>query len=51
MKLEQGGIELYGIGIATMVVRNLFCRHHVITDVAQLRTALFEIARAALLAA
>ena len=50
-RLEQGGIEIYGIGIATMVVRDLFRRHHVITDVAQLRTALFEIARAALLAA
>jgi cobaltochelatase CobT len=50
-RLEHGGLEIYGIGIATMVVRNLFRRHHVITDVAQLRTALFEIARAALLAA
>jgi len=38
-RLEQGGIEIYGIGIATMVVRT------------QLRTALFGIARAALLAA
>lgn len=50
-RLEHGGLEIYGVGIATMVVRNLFRRHHVITDVTQLRTALFEIARAALLAA
>lgn len=48
---ERGGIDVYGIGIATMVVNDLFRRHHVIHDVSELRTALFEIARAALLAA
>lgn len=48
---SRGGIEIYGVGIATMVVKNLFRSHRVIQDVRELRTALFEIARAALLAA
>ncbi len=48
---SRGGIEIYGVGIATMAVKNLFRSHRVINDVRELRTALFEIARAALLAA
>lgn len=48
---SRGGIEIYGVGIATMVVKSLFRSYRVINDVRELRTALFEIARAALLAA
>ena len=48
---NRGGIEIYGVGIATMVVKSLFRSYRVINDVRELRTALFEIARAALLAA
>ncbi len=51
-ELEQrAGMEVYGIGIATMAVNNLFRKHHVINDVRELRTALFAIAREVLLAA
>jgi len=48
---SRGGIEIFGVGIATMVVKSLFRSYRVINDVRELRTALFEIARAALLAA
>jgi hypothetical protein len=44
-EIRHMGIEICGIGIGTMVVRDLFPEHAVIRNVQELRNALFAMAR------